>query len=243
MRPGEGRFQINKTMTETAAAPAKTTKQQNKSSKRVLDPLERLSEVLFGVIMVLTFTVSLRVARADRAQVREMLIGALGCNLAWGLIDGIMYLMSCVSERGHNVAILRKLHRASEPEQGNRIIADELPPVVVAALPTGALDGMRQNLGRLTDLPPRPRLTRDDWRGAMGVFLLVFLSTFPVVLPFVVVHDIKVAGRISDAIGMAMLFFAGHAYGRYAGHSPWGWGLSMVAIGGIMIGLCIALGG
>ncbi|MGB9256787.1 MAG: hypothetical protein WCC25_18250, partial [Candidatus Korobacteraceae bacterium] len=87
-------------MTETAVAPAKVTKAENKSSKRVLDPLERLSEILFGVIMVLTFTVSLRVARADRTQVREMLIGALGCNLAWGLIDAIMYLMSCVSTNG-----------------------------------------------------------------------------------------------------------------------------------------------
>ena len=43
--------------------------------------------------MVMTFTVSLRVARADHLQVREMLIGAIGCNLAWGIIDGIMYVM------------------------------------------------------------------------------------------------------------------------------------------------------
>src|SRR5580700_9219604 len=53
-----------------------------------LDPLERFSEILFGVIMVLTFTVSLRVARADRLQVHEMLIGALSCNLAWGVNAG-----------------------------------------------------------------------------------------------------------------------------------------------------------
>ena len=230
-------------MTETAIAPSKVTTEEPKSSQRVLDPLDRLSEILFGVIMVLTFTVSLRVARADKTQVREMLIGALGCNLAWGLIDGIMYMMACVSERGHNFAILRKLHRTSEPERGNQIIADELPPVVVAALPEGALDGMRQNLRKLPDVPARPRLKKDDWRGAFAVFLLVFLSTFPVVIPFLLVSDIKLAGRFSDAIGMALLFLAGHAYGRYAGHSPWGWGLSMVAIGGIMIGLCIALGG
>jgi hypothetical protein len=230
-------------MTETAVAPGKVAKDESKTSKRVLDPLERLSEILFGVIMVLTFTVSLRVARANRAEVHEMLIGALGCNLAWGLIDAIMYLMSCVTVRGHNFAILRKLHGSPQPEEANQIIADELPPVVVAALPAGALDGMRQNLVKLTDMPPRPKLTRDDWRGAWGVFLLVFLSTFPIVIPFVLTHDIKVAGRVSDVIGLAMLFASGYAYGRYAGHSPWGWGLSMVAIGGTMIGLCIALGG
>ena len=56
-------------------------------SKRVLEPIERVSEVLFGLIMVLTFTGSLSVAEAGREDVRTMLIGALGCNLAWGIID------------------------------------------------------------------------------------------------------------------------------------------------------------
>jgi len=230
-------------MTETAVATSRAVTKEAKPSVRVLDPLDRFSEILFGVIMVLTFTVSLRVARADKTQVREMLIGALGCNLAWGLIDGIMYMMACVSARGHNFAVLRALHRTDEPERGNQIIADELPPVVVSALPAGALDGMRQNLRKLPDVPARPRLTKDDWRGAAGVFFLVFLSTFPVVIPFLLVPNIKLAGRVSDVVGMAMLFLSGYSYGRYAGHSPWGWGLSMVAIGGIMIGLCIALGG
>ena len=58
------------------------------SSKSVLDPIERISEVLFGLIMVLTFTGSLSVAEAGREDVRVMLLGALGCNLAWGIIDG-----------------------------------------------------------------------------------------------------------------------------------------------------------
>jgi len=55
-----------------------------KSSRHVLEPYERISEVLFGLIMVLTFTGSLSVAEAQghRAEVRTMLIGALGCNLA-----------------------------------------------------------------------------------------------------------------------------------------------------------------
>jgi VIT1/CCC1 family predicted Fe2+/Mn2+ transporter len=86
-------------------------------------------------------------------------------------------------------------------------------------------------------------LTHDDWQGALGVFLLVFLSTFPIVLPFILVSDIKLALRTSDLIAMGMLFLAGHAYGRYAGHTPWGWGISMVAIGALMVGLTTALGG
>lgn len=218
-------------------------KKQEKSRQRVLDPLERSSEVLFGVIMVLTFTVSLRVARADKLQVREMVIAILGCNLAWGVIDGIMYLMSCVSERGHSIKVLRRVHREPRPEQANQIIADALPPIVASVIPPPALDLMQQRLRQLPEPPARPRLNRDDWRGAISVFLLVFLTTFPIVLPFFLIPRIRMAARVSDVIGMVMLFFAGYSYGRYAGHSKWGWGFSMVLIGAMMVGLTIGLGG
>jgi hypothetical protein len=70
------------------------------SSKRVLEPIDRVSEVLFGLIMVLTFTGSLSVAEAGRSEVRTMLIGALGCNLAWGIIDGVLYLMAAWRKKG-----------------------------------------------------------------------------------------------------------------------------------------------
>src|SRR5580704_12575623 len=67
---------------------------------RILDPMDGISEVLFGLIMALTFTCTLGVAIADNIQVRTMLIGALGCNLAWGIIDGGVCLMARLNERG-----------------------------------------------------------------------------------------------------------------------------------------------
>ena len=225
------------------AASQPTAKKGSKKRQPILDPLERSSEILFGVIMVMTFTVSLRVARADRLQVREMLIGALGCNLAWGLIDGIMYLMSCVSERGHNIKVLRRIHRAKSAQEANAVISDALPPVLVQVLPPPALDAMRENLQRMPEAPARPRLKPEDWRGAVSIFFLVFLSTFPLVLPFLVVPRIRIASRISDVIGLVMLFVSGRSYGRYAGHSQRGWGLAMVLLGGVMVGLTIILGG
>ena len=54
------------------------------SSIWLLNPIERSSEVLFGLIMGLTFTGSLRVTGAEHDDVHSMLVAALGCNLAWG---------------------------------------------------------------------------------------------------------------------------------------------------------------
>ena len=215
-----------------------------KAPRRVLDPMERLSEVLFGLIMVLTFTGSLSLAATGHGAVRTMLIGALGCNLAWGIIDAIMYLMACLSERGHNIVTLRAVREAADPAEGRRIIADALPTVLAAVLLPADFEVMRQKLHRLPEPPAPARLHRDDWRGAVGVFLLVFLSTLPVVIPFIFfIRDARLALRISNGIAVTMLFLAGYGYGRYSGNRPWWTGLAMVAIGAACVGITIALGG
>src|SRR5689334_16877333 len=92
------------------------------SPKRLLQPNERISEALFGLIMVLTFTGSLSVAEAGRDDVRSMLIGALGCNLAWGIIDAILYLMGCLSEQARGLRALRDLRTSGTPEDTRRVI-------------------------------------------------------------------------------------------------------------------------
>src|SRR6201988_2295731 len=103
--------------------------QHEKSSKRVLEPHERISEVLFGLIMVLTFTGSLSVAEAGREEVRTMLIGAAGCNLAWGIIDGLLYLMGVLPERGRALTTFRAVRAATDPQHAQRLIAGAMPPV------------------------------------------------------------------------------------------------------------------
>src|SRR5262245_31427307 len=91
------------------------------SSRRVLEPHERIAEVLFGLIMVLTFTGSLSIAEAGRDDVRTMLIGALGCNIAWGVIDAVLYLMGCIAETGRKLLAFRAIRAASDPEAGRRL--------------------------------------------------------------------------------------------------------------------------
>ena len=213
------------------------------STQRVLEPIERISEVLFGLIMVLTFTCSFSVAEAGRAETRTMLLGALGCNLAWGLIDAIMYLMGCLAERARLLGALRAVRTAAEPEKAQRLIANALPPVVAASLETPELEKIRQKLQQLAEPPTHPQLTKTDWIGASGVFLLVVLSTFPVVLPFIFMQHVMRAQRLSNAIAIAMLFLTGYAFGRCTGYHPRTMGLVMVILGGVLVGITIILGG
>jgi len=211
--------------------------------KQALDPIDRVSEVLFGLIMVLTFTGSLSVAEAGHEDVRTMLVGALGCNLAWGVIDAVFYLMGCLAEKGRNLLTYRAVREATDPERAQRLLADALPPVLASVLEPAELETMRARLKQLPEPPPRARLGGDDWRGALGVFLLVFLSTFPVVIPFMVMSNAVPALRVSNAIAVALLFVAGYAFGRITGRRPVAAGIVMVVFGAVLVGLTIALGG
>jgi hypothetical protein len=209
----------------------------------VLNPAERVSEVLFGLIMVLTFTGSLSVAEAGRDDVRTMLIGALGCNLAWGIIDGVLYLMGGLAEKGRDLQMLHAVRRAADPRAARRALADTLPETVASILREDELDSMRARLQQLPEPPLRARLSPRDWRGALAIFLLVFLSTLPVAVPFLVMANAGPAMRVSNAIAVGMLFFAGAAYGRCIGRRPWVLGIAMVALGSSLVSLTMALGG
>jgi hypothetical protein len=213
------------------------------SSKGALDPYTRVAEVLFGLIMVLTFTGSLSVAESGRADVRTMLIGALGCNVAWGIIDGILYLMDCLSERGLGIRALRAVRKASAPEKAHRVIADALPPLVAATLGRAEYESIRQKLMQLPEPPSGPRLQKAEWLGALSVFLWVFLITFPVAIPFIFMDDIGRALRVSNAIAIVLMFVCGYAFGRIAGYRPWLSGLATVVLGAGIVSLTIVLGG
>jgi len=216
-----------------------------KSSKRFLEPSDRVAEVLFGLIMVLTFTGSLSVseAQADRSEVRTMLIGALGCNIAWGVIDGILYLMGCLAEQGNRLRAWRALKKASSPTVAHEVIASLLPPKMAELLTPVEYEAVRLKLVKLPEPPARPWLRKDEWLGAVGVFLWVFVTTFPVAIPFIFMHDIQRAMRMSNGIAVVLLFVTGYAFGRCSEYHPWLTGLAMVLLGSALVGLTMALGG
>jgi hypothetical protein len=207
-----------------------------------LDPMERLSEILFGLIMALTFTCTLGVATADNIQIRTMLIGALGCNLAWGIIDAGVFLMARLNEQGRNIVKWRAVRQAANVNIAHRIIAGSLPPLMASALQPEQLELMRLRLHQIPQ-PALPRLAKSDWFGALRICMLCFVSTFPLVIPFIFIADARLALRVSNAVAIVMLFLCGYAFGHCAGFRPIATGLSMIAVGGVLVSVAIALGG
>jgi hypothetical protein len=209
--------------------------------ERILDPIARMSEVLFGLIMALTFTTTLELT-AGRDDVRTLLMGVIGCNIAWGLVDAVMFLIASLTGRGHGFLTIRAVRAAVRQENAHRAIAAALPPLLSAVLTPDDMERVRHRLVSMPDIEP-PTLTREDWLGALGVFLLVFLSTLPVVVPFLFITNVRVAVRLSNLVAILMMFGVGYSLARHAGFSPWWTGLTFVALGVVLVAITIALGG
>src|SRR5262245_55708773 len=95
-----------------------------------LGNIDRVNEVLFGLIMVLTFTICISAATGAQEEVSTILWSALGCNVAWGFVDAMMYLFSILLERGEAFASIRNIRNAATEESMNQAVTDALPPLI-----------------------------------------------------------------------------------------------------------------
>lgn len=209
----------------------------------ILDPVDRVTEVIFGLLMAMTFVGSLSVATAGREDARTMLIAAFGCNLAWGLADAVMYLLRTWTDRTRNRSLLTRLHSGSGAAEGQALIADELPPRIAEAAGPEGLEMLRQRMLAKARTPFSSRLGVDDFLGALGTFLLVALATLPIVIPFLLIDTTSVAIRTSNLVALVMLFVSGWILARYSGGKPVLGGVALVVVGTALMFAIIALGG
>jgi hypothetical protein len=209
----------------------------------VLSPIDRVSETLFGLFMALTFIGAVSVAEPGDAQIRAMFIAALGCNLAWGLVDAVMYLVRTITDRGRLLTMIRSVRDAPDAAMGRMIIERSLSRFAAGLVSPAEVEAMRGRIVALTKLPARPTINRDDLIAALAIFLIVVATTFPVVLPFALIDDVGTAKNVSRAVGVAMLFLGGLALGRYAGYGSWKVGLLMAGLGTALVVAINALGG
>ena len=209
---------------------------------RLLDPIDRISEILFGLIMAVTIVGSMSIATAGHDDIRAITAAALGCNLAWGLVDAVMYLIRTATERSRNGVLLQQIVTA-DVATAHRLIAETLPDHVAAITGADEIEGMRRRLLDL-QLDGHATLRPRDYFEAVGIFLLVVIATFPVVAPFLLMDNAVLALRVAQAITLGMLFLAGFALGRHAEHAkPLRTGMLMAVFGAVLIAVVKALGG
>jgi len=220
----------------------------------LIDPIDRLSETIFSILILLTFTLAFRILRlsdnsgqvSSAENVNELLIGALGAVLAWGVIDGVMYALIAFFERGERHRMLWKIQTAESDQEAIEVIANDLDYILEPI--TG--DEERQVLYRGVfehlrySQPRRIGLKREDFTGALGHVLVAIMAVLPSLIPlFLLRNNDELAIRASNYVSFLVLFIVGYRWGKYTGANPWMTGLLLMTVAVVMVLIAIPLGG
>jgi VIT1/CCC1 family predicted Fe2+/Mn2+ transporter len=208
----------------------------------VLSTVDRVCELCFGLFMALTFVGAVSAATGGADPGRTLFVTALGCNVAWGLADAVMYLVRTLVDRARRRAVAEAIHADADAVQGVRLLRAELTGPMSALVDDRELETVRARLAGLPELPQRSHLEGSDYLAAAGVFVFVLLGTFPVALPFLLL-DTRPALLVSRLLTLVILFACGLALGRHAGGGGWKSGLAMTMLGVALTAAIIALGG
>ena len=216
--------------------------QRKGALEAALSPFERASEAVFGILMAISVTAAFEITVGKDINVRELMIGALGCNLAWGLIDAVMYLFAQQFDRHRNHRTVLELRAATSDEAFRAMVKDAVPPFLGNTLTAENYARIREATNAYA--APRPEFwPLQEFRTAGLICLIVFGSTFPLVVPFLFMQDAWLALRVSHAVAVGMLFALGWSLGRWSGASPLGSGAVFATVGSVLAIACVALGG
>jgi VIT1/CCC1 family predicted Fe2+/Mn2+ transporter len=209
-----------------------------------LTPENRLAEVMCGLVMVLGFTATTQAAFTDITP-RQLLIGVLGCNTAWGIVDAVTYILGNMLVRAQYNRKLMRLRGAGSPAEAREIAADilsfALDSIAEPARREQAVTWFLEGSARMALKPTRA--AREDFLTALACFLVVFLSTLPVAVPFMLLANKVLALRLSNVLALGMLFGIGWQWAKLVEASRWWTGFLMLLLGAILVAVTVALGG
>jgi hypothetical protein len=224
-----------------------STERHSSLMHRYLDPATSLAEVLFGLIMTLTFTLGagMVIENEGREGARQLLVAVLGCNVAWGIIDGVLYVLGQLFLRGRIRRLARSVHNAPDDAGATAVVAEELDGFFADITQPAERNALYLRVA--THLRSRPvannNVRKDDILGGLTSFWLVVLSCVPAAIPFLLFDNARLALRVSNAILLALLFIAGWLWARFTLGKPWLVGLGFLVGGAALVAIAIALGG
>jgi hypothetical protein len=214
---------------------------------RYLDPGETLAEVLFGLIMVLTITAGAEiVSTSEKLDSRKLVAAAVGCNIAWGVIDAVLFVLGGLFYRSQRARFFRELRSARSEAEALVAIREEfgLEEEPLAVHPEDRAR-LYQSILALSAhaTPARAGLLRRDIASALLVFVLVSATALPGVIPFLLLDDSHLALRLSNVVLISLLFVVGYWWARYTDAPPWRAAVIVLLLGVSMVFAAVVLGG
>ncbi len=183
---------------------------------RVADYLGKFwtgAEVMYGVIIAMTFTSMLRgVPFILQGVLTNIVLAALFCCIAWGIADGLFYLW----ERNYIIRRENKTIELSKRGEGKgpalSLIGEQLDDTILRNIPKENRLPLYEKLVQfLSTVQEREKFSA---RGALtiviGTFLLSAGAGLIVVAPFFLIDNVTQALNVSNLCGIFLLFLVGY---------------------------------
>ena len=213
--------------------------------ERYLDPSDRLDELLYGLIMALSITLGVSLAADEGRSLVQIALAILSCNLASGLIDGGMYVVSQLYDRGSKARLVEALRSSNDDATRIATVGSVLDDKLSALTSADERRSLYLAIStRLRDVSvKRTRVAAEDIYGALVKVWLMALASVPAVVPFLLLGDRFLAARTSNGLVLLSLFAVGYGVARSVNANPWAVGVSTTVFGLAMVVIVMLLGG
>ena len=175
-----------------------------------------------------------------------MMLVPLGCNAAWGIIDGIMYVLINLRERGNKSKLLSLVKSAKDQNDALALVRKEFGFAFFDLLNQDTQKNIYEEIvkGATNATIVKPKgISKNDLRLVLKTFLIVFSSGVPIVIPFFFLNDVWLAIRISHIIGLVMLFCIGYWWAKFASRHRIRSAIGLTILGVVIVGMTQILHG
>ena len=217
--------------------------------KNYLSASDRLSEIMFGLIMAMTIIGASKIALVsgdEELNGRVIIAAALGCNFAWGLVDAIMYVFTELIDRGKYMGLVSTVKQSKDESAAIASIDRALENPIIGNLGEAERKQLCSSLYKnmSTIEPKKVRVVKDDVIGAFICFVLAFFTAFLTVIPFFIPFgQLLFKIWLSRLISFAMLFAIGFVYASHTNKGKVKTAVGMVVVGLVINIVIIMLGG
>ena len=216
-----------------------------------LYPHERLIELIYGLVIALAITNSVRlVGMSGTVDIDLMVQTALGAGIAWGIIDALLYLVVIVYERNRYIHVADDLQDSKDEKAALGIIQEDLEDSIIGTLDVEDQEriykdvlGAQRRVGYADKARGASSLGREDYLGAFQVFLAMLVATLVVVVPLLVVKPPHVAVIASNLVALVSLFVVGYLWARHTRINKVKFGLLLAVMGAGIVIITFFLGG
>jgi hypothetical protein len=219
-----------------------------------LDPIDALFTIFYSILFALLFTLSYSILiyygllspSFESGYGRELFTAILGAVTAWGIIDGVLYIVAGVFARRERYRLLQYVQSSNSEEEAVAEIAYEMDFILEPITTDEQRHALYHDIHSYLNQAEAQEvgIERDDIVGAVATVLLYIVAVLPSLLPLLLLPgDTALAIRISNIVSFVVVFAVGYVWGIHTNTNPWKIGLLLSSVCIVLVLVAMLLGG